>query len=302
MDNYYENKFAYYSRIVMMIILSIEFILNIIFLAIITDINSQVSILDLAEEKVFKFHKDCISATFSLFFISYFVFVLELIAYCGCCMKTNCIENCEIIFRKLNHLIILTTFLICQFLYFTQSMIIPVFLHRAKNLVFEDLGVKLNEESGEEFDEKWGIEWDRDWYDNLYKKYIDVKDILDKYEKFEENIDKINSIKKKYSAMTALCIIFLVFIIFLDFIVINLYKSICCQMEIICQNTHNCMENFGRWFIDKISCICCIDSKDKNIIQLEEVKNQKDIEIFNLNGEIRNLMAQNMEINIKDYK
>ena len=73
-------------------------------------------------------------------------------------------------------------------------------------------------------------------------------------------------------------------------------------MEIICQNTKNCMENFGRWFIDKISCICCIDTKEQNNANLESVTDPKDIEIYNLNGDIRNLMAQNMEINIKDYK
>lgn len=262
MDNYYENKFAYYSRIVMMIILSIQFILNIIFLTLISDINSQVKILELIEIDVFKFHKACISAIFSLFFISFFVFVLELISYCGCCMKTDCIELCNIIFRTYNHVIILATFLICQFIYFTQCMIIPVFFHRVKNLVYQD----------------------------LYEEYL------------PEDIDKIKIIKNKYSSMTAICYVFLFLIIFLDFIVLNLYKDICCQMEIICNNSQNCLENFGRWFIDKISCICCIDKKDRTIVNLEEVSNQKDMEIYQLTGEIRNLFAENMEINIKDYK
>ena len=258
MDNdIYENKFAYYSRIIMMIILSFEFILNIIFLAIITDVNSQVSMLDhFYEEGVTKFHKECISATFALFFISFFVFMLELVAYCGCCMKTDCAELCNIIFNKLNHLIILATFLICQFIYFTQCMIIPVFFHRVKHLVYEE----------------------------FY---------------FEE---KIKIIINKYSSMTAICYVFLVLIIFLDFIVLNLYKGLCCQMEIICQNTQNCTENFGRWFIDKIFCSCCSDDKDKTIQGLEARRNEKDVEIYELTGDIRNLMAENMELNIKDYK
>ena len=42
----------------MIIIISIEFILNIIFLAIITEVNSQVNIIDLDEIEVFTFHKD----------------------------------------------------------------------------------------------------------------------------------------------------------------------------------------------------------------------------------------------------
>ena len=246
----------------MIIIISIEFILNIIFLAIITEVKSQVNILDLYEMEVFKFHKDCINAIFSLFFISFFIFLLELFTYCGCCMKTDCIECCNIIFRKLNHLIILSTFFICQFIYFTQCMVIPVFFHRVKNLVYQE----------------------------LYEKSGDI--------------GKINNIKRKYSAMTAICYVFLFLIIFLDFIVVNLYKGICCQMEIICQNTRNCLENFGRWFIDKISWICCIDNKDKYkyIAQLERVTNEKDIEIYELTGDIRNLFAENMELNIKDYK
>ena len=121
------------------------------------------------------------------------------------------------------------------------------------------------------------------------------------YEDYEE-IEKIKIIKKKYSSMTAICYVFLVLIIFLDFIILNLYKGLCCQMEIICQNTQNCTENFGRWFIDKIFCSCCSDDKDKTIQGLEARRNEKDVEIYELTGDIRNLMAENMELNIKDYK
>ena len=135
-------------------------------------------------------------------------------------------------------------------------MIIPVFFHRVKHLVYEE----------------------------FY---------------FEE---KIKIIINKYSSMTAICYVFLVLIIFLDFIVLNLYKGLCCQMEIICQNTQNCTENFGRWFIDKIFCSCCSDDKDKTIQGLEARRNEKDVEIYELTGDIRNLMAENMELNIKDYK
>ena len=245
MENYYQNKFSYYSRIAMMIILSIEFILNIVFLSIVREVNAQTS------EKIISDHQKCISAIFSLFFISYFVFILELIAYCGCCMKTDCHELFNIIFKQLNHLIILASFLICQFLYFTQSMIIPVYLDGV-NFLF--------------YDEK-----------------------------------KIKNIKNKYKAMTAICIIFLVLIIFLNFIVINLYKGICCKMERICQNTQNCIENFGRWFIDKLSWVCCLDSKETMINRLENVKNQKDVKIYDLTGDIRNLLAENVALSLKDY-
>lgn len=248
MDKYYEKKFAHYSRIVMMIILFIEFILNIVFLSIMREINAQAKIL--GSYPIIKNHLKSISAVFSLFFISFFVFILEFVANYGCCKKSNN-ELCDIIFSKLNHFIIIISFFICQFLYFTQSMIIPVFLD----------GVKINFEGGNK---------------------------------------KTNIIKKKYDVMTAVCIIFLVLIIFLNFIVINLYKGICCQMEIICENTQNCIENFGRWFIDKLSWICCIDSKETIIAQLEDVRNEKDVKIYDLTGDIRNLMAENIVLNLKD--
>ena len=248
-----ENKFSYYSRIIMMIILSIEFIFNIIFLSIINDINANVSVSPAVNENIFKMHKHAINTIFSFFFISYFAYFLELMALYGCFIKYYCHKILEIIFKNLNHLIMLVSFFICQFLFLIQCVIIPVYSQRVKNLVYEEY-------------------------------YVEEA--------------KIN-IKNKYKAMEAISYIFLVLIIFLDFIVINLYKGICCQMEDICTQTKNCFKNFGRWFVDKLAFICCIKTTIREIEELENKKKAKEGQISNLSGDIKNLMAENLKLNIR---
>lgn len=255
MDNHNNNvkNFSYYSRILMFIILSIEFILNIIFLIIISGIKSNSDILEFIKKKVFKVHTDSINTIFSFFFICYFAFCLELMAYCDCFIRCNCNKPYQYVFIKLNHFIILLAFFICQFLYLIQCLIIPVYCQIVNDLLNEEIN-KGNE--------------------------------------------KINYIKNRYSAMTGVCYAFLAFIIFLDLIVINLYKGICLQMEEICQKTQNCFENFGKWFISKLSFICC--AKEKGIIrQLDEIIKEKDEEIKNKTAEIKNLMAKNISLNLE---
>ena len=278
MDNKNERKFSYYSRIVMMIILSMQFLLNIIFLAVIIGIkdkyyeilsnsswiNAFCKIYDCDYDKkeidIFNYHYKGISATFSLFFISFFVFLIQFIAYCSC-QNANCNEYIDKLFKEFNHVSTLVAFFICQFLYFIECLIIPVYYQRIKYLHYEE-------------------------YDSLYTKT-----------KFDEIKHEI---EKKYISLIVVAFLFLFIILFLDFIVINLYKGICCRMEAICKNTENCCENFGGWFVDKLSCLCCKDGKTITILDLEHVKNENDIKIYNLTGEIRNLMAQNIEINTKN--
>ena len=72
-------------------------------------------------------------------------------------------------------------------------------------------------------------------------------------------------------------------------------------MEKICQSTQNCFEKFGNWFIDKLSWVCCLDSKETKIERLENIQNKNDITIYNLTGEIRNLLAENVSLSLKDY-
>ena len=246
-----DNQFFYYSRIIMMIILIIEFIFNIIFLAIISDIKANVHVFG---ENIFNMHKHSINAIFSFFFIFSFVFILEIMASYGCFIRNYSYECLQIIFKSLNHIIILVSFFICQFLFLIQCVIIPVFSQRVKSLVNEEKSIS-NAQG--------------------------------------------NIIKKKYIAMEAICYIFLCLILFLDFMVINLYKGICCQMEEICQKTKVCIGNFSRWFIDKLSFICCIKDNNKIINQLEEEEKTKDDQIKKMSEEIKNQIAENIRLNLK---
>ena len=280
MDNKNGRKFSYYSRIVMMIILSMEFLLNIIFLAVISEIKedtiSKLSNYDYydfdydynydyyfdynlnlktkKESDIFYYHLEGISASFSIFFISFFVFLIQFIAYCSC-QKANCNEFIDILFKEFNHVSSLITFFICQFLYFIECLIIPVYYQRIKNLHSEKFPLKKN-------------------------AFVDMK---------EKN-------EKKYISLIVVSFLFLFIILFLDFIVINLYKGICCRMEEICKHTENCCENFGRWFADKLSCLCCKEPYSRPGSGIHE----NDRKIIELTGEIKDLMAQNIEINTKN--
>ncbi len=261
-----KKVFSYYARIVMIIILAIEFILNIVFLVIISDIkdknefddrdNSIIDDLvkyggyyyffysDEIENLIFIEHFNAISAVFSLYLISFFCFIIEFIAYCSCKGDNDCSNGCEVLFQKLNHIIALITFFICQFLYFIDCLIIPVYFQRVCKIIKKD----------------------------EYKDY--------------------DSMKAKYASLIIVAYVFLFIILFLDFIVLNLYKGICCKMEKICQNTQKCCKNFGLCLGDKLSCGNREDS--------DEQPKEKDFDsqIYDLNGEIKHLLAQNIEIRI----
>lgn len=123
-----EKRFVYYSRIVMIIINSIEFIFNCVFIGVLGDVKDYLGDT-FKERQILHGHHAGISASFSLFFISFFAFSLEFIAYCFW-QNTLCNEYLDLILKKYNHLITLITFLICQFLYFIECLIIPVFNKR----------------------------------------------------------------------------------------------------------------------------------------------------------------------------
>ena len=74
-NNNNEKNFSYYSRILMFIILSIEFILNIIFLIMISGINSEDNISKFIKKNVFKVHTDSINTIFSFFLYVILFFV-----------------------------------------------------------------------------------------------------------------------------------------------------------------------------------------------------------------------------------
>ena len=94
---------------------------------------------------------------------------------------------------------------------------------------------------------------------------------------------KIDNAIKKYTALIVVGYIFLGIIIFLDFIVLNLFRKMCCKMKEICDKTEECGIAFGKRFADFISCSCCKE---------EENESQARTEINNLNGEIKHLFAQ----------
>jgi hypothetical protein len=131
-----ENPFSYYVRIVMLIILLIEFILSIVFLGVMKEINSYFHSNYIM---YFDYQYKCISLTFSFSIISLFVFVIEYIAN-RTCGREACEEECSgiisFLFFKLNHFISLITFLICQILYLVDCCIIPVYLQGIKNALF----------------------------------------------------------------------------------------------------------------------------------------------------------------------
>ena len=221
-----ENTFSYYARIVMLIIMSIEFILSIVFLGVIAEFKSNE-----------KSQYQAICATFSLNFISFFFFVIEFIAYCTCNRETCNYENIRLILYNHNHFISLITFLICQFLYFVNCCIIPIYL-------------------SEEYYEKP---------------------------------------KKKYTSLVVVAYIFLCIIIFLDIIILNLYRMICCNMINICKKTKECCENFGKWFVDVLCCrICNKEASSVEITTLEEEKKKQNEKISDLTGEIKHLLAKNI--------
>ena len=195
MDNKSEKKFLYYARIIIMIIVSIELILNLVFLLIIINIRDNFKRLCNNYEYISEhFITIVILFSFFLFFSSFFLF--EFLCHC-CCNYSN--DNCY-------HCMMLIIFLICQILYLIYCILFPVYLS----------GLSL---SGE-----------------------------------DDCIEEEKKIIKKYKTMTLICYIFLIIIIFLDFILLNIYKTICCQMNKICRYTEYFFINLGKYFLNKLCC------------------------------------------------
>lgn len=134
-----KKKFSYYARIVMLITLSIEFLLSIVFLAVIGDVKNMsilLEIYDIDLYKIFERHYKGISATFSLFFIAFFIFLFLFIIKCSC--NNSDFGQFDYLLKELNHFILFICFLICQLLYFIDCMIIPVYLQRIENIKIID--------------------------------------------------------------------------------------------------------------------------------------------------------------------
>jgi len=114
----------------------------------------------------------------------------------------------------------------------------------------------------------------------------------------ENEINEVSDIKKRYKMLIVFSQIFNLIIIFLDFIIINLYKDLCCDMDKICDNTISFVDNLCICIKDIISRVICKsenleDEKIKKIVN--KSKEQKD-EMNNLNEEIKHLLSKHIDL------
>ena len=268
-----EKKYYYFTGIVMLIIISLEFILNIVFIGVAGNIkdshkfsgNTQgyIAVFSFGElqniyirerkyydqNEIFSTQYKAISAIFSLFFIAFIFYAISFVIVCK--DKLNTKEN----YNSYIQIFLLIIYFICQFLYLMYCIIIPIYYQRVKKLLSER---------------------------NIQKDY--------------------NNIVKDYRALTGVCYFFLFIILFFNFIVLNLYKKICCNMTKICLKTDDCFMNFLCFLTDKMAFICGKENKSEGIKNCENLGDERDKKINNLTVEISNLMAQNIEISIKNAK
>ena len=272
----------------MFIICSIQFILFVVYIAVIYDVkdtineNPKISYLycnnilyyfsrEIDEscddfKSIMREQGQGIAATFSFFIISYVIFFIESIIH-FCCNNNNNINNNYNYGNKLfdnickdgNHFITLLTFIIAQFMYLIACLIIPIYLDRVRTI--------------------------RDMFSESYGK--DMNKILD-------------PCVNKYGALLAVAFTFLIIFIFLYFIIMNLYKDVCCNMTEICTQTESCLKAFFKCYYLQIRYIFTgckrDDGLDNDLKNLEGQVNKTVIEI-------KNLMAENLKLrceNIND--
>jgi hypothetical protein len=116
-------------------------------------------------------------------------------------------------------------------------------------------------------------------------------------------VKEFSNIKKGYIKLIIISQIFSLFIIFFDFIIINLYKDLCCQMDEICDKTFAFLNNFGQCIKDIISRVICQskneeDEEIKKIVQLSE---EQKVQMNKLNEEIKHLLSQHINLVVDSY-
>lgn len=280
-DNVFELKdFTYYSRIVMMIILAVQFVLFIIFIVFIHDVkdlmdkvNNNVShyfynydedIYDISD--IFHEQTQGIDACISFFIISFVVFLIEFIAHFGCDYKKYDWFFFNKVFNSWNHLLTLLSFIIAQFLYVIACLIIPIYLDRVTSL--------------------------KDIY-NLILIHVSRSPDQDK--------ETIDSCIAKYAGLLVIAFVFLFIFIFLYFIIMNLYKGVCCDMYVICNKSNRCMGSFFSCFYDNVFYFCnTCENKDEIIKQYKNDIDEKKQEIAQITYKIQKQMQENIELRIKD--
>ena len=112
------------------------------------------------------------------------------------------------------------------------------------------------------------------------------------------DIEEISSIKKRYIALIVVSQFINLFIIFFDFIIINLYKDLCCEMDVICDNTFTCLNNFGKCIKDIISRVICQskNEKDEEIKKIVQASEDQQKQMNELNEEIKHLLSQHINL------
>jgi len=114
----------------------------------------------------------------------------------------------------------------------------------------------------------------------------------------ENEINEVSDIKKRYKMLIIFSQIFNLFIIFLDFIIINLYKDLCCDMDEICNNTIGFVDNLCICIKDIISRVICQskNEEDEEIKKIVIKSEEQKEEMNNLNEEIKNLLSKHIDL------
>jgi len=272
MEEYdYEMKdFTYYSRIVMMIIYGIQLILFIVFIVVVYGVESDMGKLD---EKI---HEN-IRGIYSSFDLT---FIFE--------EQKQGIETC-------------ISFFIIAFVFFLVEFIFHFGCekHRYDRPFFEKLC--------------------RDWNhlitiltfvigQFLYiiacliiPIYLHRVRTIDDF--FDGRLDKdemdlIDSSIARYAVCLVISFVFLVIFIFLYFIILNLYKGVCCDMIEICRNTNRCIDSFFGCFLDNVNYVFQGCEKPEIVTEIEK----KRIRIAEITCSIQNEMKKNIELRVKNVE
>jgi len=106
------------------------------------------------------------------------------------------------------------------------------------------------------------------------------------------NHKDIGEIGNHYKGLTWACYIFLVIILFIDFLLLNLYHNILC-------NTQSCLSSFVNCFLDMF---CHTFTKKEGVDGLENSNLEQRNKINNLTEEIKNLLSESLDYEIKNKK
>lgn len=123
--------------------------------------------------------------------------------------------------------------------------------------------------------------------------YKDYKFIFSSLSSETTNEKLLLIISSHYYGIICICYIFLFFILIIDFLLMNLYHNLFC-------NTGKCLYSFVNFFLDFFCHTICNKSQNENE---EEIENSSKIkEINNLTKEIKNLLAENLYIKVKNKR